>query len=127
MGRSIRVQIMGREYGLLVAEDDEEITRDIAAYVNARMQAFKKAHPEQSELTTAIITALALAEELYTAWEEQDVLREQVAEALAGLDARLAEALEPASPAADAVDGGAVPPSDVQISALEGEDDEVLD
>ena len=69
--KSIRVHILGREYALRVHEDDEAFTREMASFVNARMEQFRDAHPEQAELTTAVITALALAEELHTAREEQ--------------------------------------------------------
>ena len=87
MDTSIRVRILGREYPLRVQEGDEALTRDIAAYVNAKMEAFRKAHPEQSELTTAVITALGIAEELHTAWERED-------RAVAALDADLSALAE---------------------------------
>jgi len=80
--KSIRVHILGREYALRVHEDDEAFTREMASFVNARMEQFRDAHPEQAELTTAVITALALAEELHTAKEEQadgsDALNEEL-------------------------------------------------
>ena len=69
--KSIRVHILGREYALRVHEDDEAFTREMASFVHARMEQFRDAHPEQAELTTAVITALALAEELHTAKEDQ--------------------------------------------------------
>lgn len=70
--KSIRVSIMGREYGLRVQEDDEAHTRRIADSVDQRMQQFKEAHPEQAELTTAVMTALSLAEELFLQREEYE-------------------------------------------------------
>ncbi|PSQ97753.1 MAG: cell division protein ZapA [Bacteroidetes bacterium SW_9_63_38] len=80
--KSIRVHILGREYALRVQEDDEAFTREMASFVNARMEQFRDAHPEQAELTTAVITALALAEELQTAKESQadgtDALNEEL-------------------------------------------------
>jgi cell division protein ZapA len=69
--KSIRVHILGREYALRVQEEDEAFTREMASFVNARMEQFRDDHPEQAELTTAVITALALAEELHTRKEEQ--------------------------------------------------------
>lgn len=69
--KSIRVHILGREYALRVQEEDEAFTREMASFVNARMEQFRDAHPEQAELTTAVITALALAEELHTVKEER--------------------------------------------------------
>lgn len=98
--KSIRVHVMGREYALRVQEQDEAFTRKVASFVNERMEQFRDEHPEQAELTTAVITALALAEELHTQNDE----RADEAEALnAELD-RLADRLEVAidgSPAPD--------------------------
>lgn len=69
--KSIRVHVMGREYALRVQEEDEAFTRKVASFVNERMEQFRDEHPEQAELTTAVITALALAEELHTQRDEQ--------------------------------------------------------
>lgn len=91
--KPIRVHILGREYGLRVHEDDESHTRQMAAFVNARMEQFKDAHPEQSELTTAVITALSLSEELHMLREEEAHTSQQVGEALDQLANRLGEAL----------------------------------
>ncbi len=76
LDKSIRVRILGREYALRVRPGDEALTRDVAAYVDGKMQAFQQAHPGQSELTAAVITALAIAEELYSTWEEDDAVDE---------------------------------------------------
>ncbi len=95
MEKSIRIRILNRDYPLIVGDaDDEALTRRMAAYVNEKMQAFKKEHPEQSELTAAVITSLALAEELF-------VLREREEETLTDLDHTLndlADRLEAALP-----------------------------
>lgn len=94
--KSIRVPIMGREYALRVQEEDEEHTRQLAARVNKRMKAFKDAHPEQAELTTAVITALALAEELDLAREDHDKDIDAVAKEATALSERLAGVLNDA-------------------------------
>lgn len=88
--KSIRVRILGREYPLRIREGDEAMTRHMARYVNAKMEAFKQAHPEQSELTTAVITALGLAEELY---EAREIESHSNTTLIADLDA-LADALD---------------------------------
>lgn len=93
MDKSIRVHIMGRDYPLLVREEDEAATREIAALVHARMAAFRRSHPEQPELTTAVITALALAEELFTTRERLGAQAAAVDAALGTLAATLDEAL----------------------------------
>lgn len=98
----IRVHVLGREYSLRVREQDEELTRDIASYVDGKMQAFKETHPGQSELTTAIITALAIAEELFSIWEEQEDEEEALEDELDRLSDRLGEALGPQEREVDA-------------------------
>jgi len=71
MDKPIRVRLLGREYTLRVREEDEALTQEMAAYVSAKMEAFRNAHPDQSEITAAVITALALAEEVYTLRDTQ--------------------------------------------------------
>ncbi|NBC17535.1 MAG: cell division protein ZapA [Bacteroidetes bacterium] len=99
MDKSIRVRILGRDYPLRVRDGDETLTRDIAAYVNDKMVAFREAHPEESDLTTAVITALAIAEELYATWEDEDQAQAALAEQLDALsdtlDAALSDAPSP--------------------------------
>jgi cell division protein ZapA len=92
--KSIRVHILGREYALRVQEEDETFTREVASFVNARMEQFRDQHPEQAELTTAVITAMALAEELHTLREEQAGGTEVLNEELDRLADRLGSAVE---------------------------------
>lgn len=93
MEKSIRVRVLGREYALRVREEDEAITRQIAAYVDEKMQLFKHTHPEQPELTTAVITAMAIAEEYYASREQQQQFMDSLDEQLSELDDCLVEAL----------------------------------
>lgn len=95
--KSIRVHILGREYALRVTEENEEHTRNMAAFVNARMEKFKDAHPEQAELTTAVITALALAEELHIVREDHQTGTGALHDELDRLADRLAGAVDTAS------------------------------
>ena len=103
MAKSIRVRILGRDYPLIVREEDEAITREMASYVDHKMQAFKQAHPEQSDLVTAIITALALTEEIYKLRETKDDTLQHLDTELDTLDRHLAQALSgsSSSPAGD--------------------------
>lgn len=96
--KSIRVHILGREYALRVQEEDEAFTREMASYVNARMEQFRDDHPEQAELTTAVITALALAEELHTLKDEKISGTEALNEQLDRLATRLGTAVENDTP-----------------------------
>ncbi len=93
MEKSIRVRILGRDYPLLVREQDETLTREMAAYIDAKMQTFKKAHPEQSDLVTAVVTALALTEELFNISEKNNQAMHTLDHELGVLDRALAEAL----------------------------------
>lgn len=64
MSKSIRVRIMGRTYPLRVDPSDEAYMRDIASFVDEKMQAVRDNFPGQPELTSAVIAALSIAEEL---------------------------------------------------------------
>ena len=94
MEKSIRVRILGRDYALRVSEDDEAVTREIVAYVDGKMRAFHRSFPDQPELTTAVIAALAIAEEFFTLRDQRDRQASSMEEALAVMERRLAEALE---------------------------------
>ncbi|WP_103020812.1 cell division protein ZapA [Salinibacter altiplanensis] len=100
--KSIRVRILGREYALRVREDDEAHTRRIASSVDARMKQFKANHPDQAELTTAVMTALTLAEELYLQREEHEDGTTALNKELARLSKRLEEATPVPDDALDA-------------------------
>ncbi len=82
--KSIRVRILGREYGLRVAENEENLTKDIADYLDGKMRSFREAHPKQEDVTTAVIAGLAITEELFTN-------RNDFAEARMSLDRQLDE------------------------------------
>ena len=97
MEKPIRVRVLSRDFALRVRPEDEALTHDFANYVDGKMRAFKEAHPDQPELTVAIVTALALAEELYAARDAQEHLEyidHRLGEELTDLDGRLAQALE---------------------------------
>ncbi len=76
MEKSISVRIMGRTYTLRVNPEDEAITREVAAYVDGKMSAFRAAFPKQPEITSAVIAALAIGEELFTARNRLKALTE---------------------------------------------------
>lgn len=93
MQKSIRVRIAGREYSLRVREENETLTRELAQYVDGKLNAFKDAHPEQSDTTAAVITALAIAEELFLERSGRDDGGETIALALDELERELASVL----------------------------------
>lgn len=91
--KSIRISILGREYALRVREGDEEQTRELARSLDSRMRRFQQAHPEQAELTTAVITALTLAEALHDLRRQQHEARQALDGELDALADRLANVL----------------------------------
>ncbi len=67
MDHSIKVRILHKEYSLRVNAADIDRTQEMADYLDTRIRAFLDAHPDQSDITAAIITALAVTDELYSA------------------------------------------------------------
>lgn len=63
--KPLKVRFLGKDYTLRVSEDDELATLEMAEYLDAKLRAFKSAHPDQSDLTASVITALAVTEELF--------------------------------------------------------------
>ena len=125
--KSIRVHILGRDYALRVEEGDEAHTRRIAASVNTRMQKFKEAHPEQAELTTAVMTALTLAEEVFLQREKHQDGTAALNEELDHLSQRLDAAIPAPDTADSSSDEEASSPNDEPLSddrePVDGEED----
>ena len=89
----IRVRILDREYPLRVAPGDEDYTVHLAARVDRRMRELREQLPSQPDLTHAVLTALALSEELFAARAETDRLRAQVELEAGALAQRIEAAL----------------------------------
>jgi cell division protein ZapA len=77
MSRPVRVRLLGKEYPLLVEPEAETTLRELAAYVDDKLQAFREAHPEKTDTTTAVITALAIAEDLFSLQQAHETLRQE--------------------------------------------------
>lgn len=92
--KPLRVRILDREYALRISKEDEAHTIRIANYLDTKMRAFKSAHPEQSEVTTAVITALAVTEELFDTQTRGDAILESTEARLNALDELLADRLQ---------------------------------
>lgn len=90
--QSIRVRILNRDFSLRVSEQDEGLTRELARYVDTKMQDFLRDHPDQPEITASIMAAMAVAEELFTERDERERLEAQLEEELRALADRLDEA-----------------------------------
>ena len=94
MEKSIRVRVLGRDYALRVNEEDEAATREMVAYVDAKMRSFHRSFPDQPELTTAVIAALAIAEDFFAAREQRERQMTAVEATVTELEEKLARALE---------------------------------
>ena len=73
--KPLRVEILDHEYPLRVTEQDEAFTKQLAAQVDGRMRQLRDEIPGVSDLTYAVLSALALAEELHLARDEMAQLR----------------------------------------------------
>ena len=47
----VQIRLLGKEYTLRISEGKEKATEEMAEYLDEKLQAFKSAHPEQSDLT----------------------------------------------------------------------------
>lgn len=65
--KSVKVNILGRQYPLRVEEEDEAMMLEIAEYVDQRFKEFKKQLSKQNETTIMVMTTLSIAEELFHA------------------------------------------------------------
>ena len=89
----IRVRVLDREYPLRVAPGDEDYMLHLAQKVDERIRRLQKALPMQGDLTHAVLAALQLAEEMYSARADTDRMRAQVELEAADMADRLAQAL----------------------------------
>lgn len=93
MQKSIRIQVLGHEYPLRVAAEDEAFTQRVAAFVDARFRAVRGEVTGVSDLTHAVLGALGIAEELFLVRQEMDRLQQRVGDDADALAARLDDAL----------------------------------
>jgi cell division protein ZapA len=76
--KSLRVEILDHEYPLRVSEQDEAFTKRLATYVDGRMRQVQNEISGVSDLTYAVLGALAIAEELHLVRDELQRLRAAV-------------------------------------------------
>jgi len=98
MQKSIRINILGRDYPLRVHEENVAFMREVAHTVDTRMRSFKAAHPEQSDLVVAVISALGLAEEVFIAREASNELVQMMDHEMRNMERVLSEALSETEP-----------------------------
>lgn len=63
--KSIKVNILGRQYPLKVEESEEEAMVRICKYVDDRFQEYRQQLVKQPESTVMVLAALSIAEELF--------------------------------------------------------------
>lgn len=93
MEKSLTVRILGKDYQLRVKESEVDATMEMASYLDTRMRAFQAAHPKAHEVTTAVITALAVTEELFVLKRKSTATDADISKELYLMDAMLAKAL----------------------------------
>lgn len=93
MIQPIRITILDKEYTLRVEEDEAAATHEMAEYLDSRLRAFKSAHPEQSDLTAAVITGLAITEKLFLERVEKFDPGEKINGELDAMERKLSDAL----------------------------------
>ncbi len=80
MSRGVKVQIYGQSY-TLVTDLDEAYVQQLAAYVDAKMQAITGMTSTVDTQKAAVLAALAIADELHSSRKEkserEDLLKEQ--------------------------------------------------
>jgi len=80
MSRGIKVQIFGQTY-TINGDLDEAYVRDLAAYVDGKMQAISENTSTIDTQKAAVLAALSIADELYSLRKErgnrEELLKEQ--------------------------------------------------
>ncbi len=74
----IRVRILDREYPLRVPPGDEDYMTHLAQKVDERIRKIKAGLPMQTDLTHAVLAALQLAEEMFSARADADRMQASV-------------------------------------------------
>ncbi len=80
MSRGVKVQIYGQSYTIM-GDLDEDYVQQLAAYVDAKMQAITGMTSTVDTQKAAVLAALAIADELHSSRKEkserEDLLKEQ--------------------------------------------------
>ena len=79
MKRSVTVQIAGARYALKTEEDDRWV-KQVAAFVDSKMRDVQKHTRTVDTQAVAVLTALQIAEELFTERRETGDLRKKIRE-----------------------------------------------
>lgn len=92
--KSIKINILGKQYPLKVEESEEETMRRIAKYVDDRFMQYKKELKKQPEGTVMVLAALSLAEEIFEERRRNRELSQQEDKLLQNVNKSLEEFIE---------------------------------
>ena len=79
MVKKVEISILGQNYSLLSEADDEYI-RELAEYVNEKLEEVKNKAKAQTTTRIAVIAALNIADELFKLSSNHEVLKNNVRE-----------------------------------------------
>ena len=94
MHRTIQVQILDRKFPLRIHEDNEDLMRSIASYVDQKMRSVAGNLPDRPDLTIAVIAALSIAEELYAERARSPISVDELNDSLESLVGQIADVLD---------------------------------
>jgi cell division protein ZapA len=77
--RSVTVHIAGARYALK-SDDDDHVIKALAAFVDGKMREVQKTSRNPDTQAVAVLTALQIAEELFTARQQASELRKSIRE-----------------------------------------------
>jgi cell division protein ZapA len=63
--KSLKVNILGKQYPLMVEDHEEENMLNICRYVDEKFQEYRQQLLKQPESTVMVLAALSIAEELF--------------------------------------------------------------
>lgn len=75
--KSIKVNILGKQYPLKVEESEEETMKRIAQFVDDKFREYKKELNKQPDTTIMTLAALSIAEELFEERKRNRELNQQ--------------------------------------------------
>lgn len=75
--KSIKVEILGKQYPLKVEDDEVESMQKIASFVDDRFRTFKQDLAKQPDTTAMALASLSIAEELFEERMKKSATREQ--------------------------------------------------
>ncbi|MFH5833584.1 cell division protein ZapA [Halalkalibaculum sp. DA3122] len=92
--KSIKINVLGKQYPIKVEESEEETMRRIAQYVDDRFMQYKKELKKQPESTVMVLAALSLAEEIFEERRRNRELNQQEDKLMQDVNQSLEEFIE---------------------------------